>query len=99
MRQGDRGRIGANAILASEIAAKAAPDGYTLLMVASGPIVINPVLYRKRLLCDAIERELAQPAGKLTHRNSADRAGWHETGDQASQRIRHERQTPSRIDS
>lgn len=27
--------------------AKAAPDGYTLLMVASGPIVINPALYPK----------------------------------------------------
>lgn len=39
-------RVGANAILASEIAAKAAPDGYTLLMVAIGHAA-NVSLYRK----------------------------------------------------
>ncbi len=39
-------RIGANAILASEIAAKAAPDGHTLLMVAIGHAA-NASLYRK----------------------------------------------------
>ena len=39
-------RVGANAILASEIAAKAAPDGYTLLMVAIGHAA-NASLYRK----------------------------------------------------
>jgi tripartite-type tricarboxylate transporter receptor subunit TctC len=39
-------RVGANAILASEIAAKAAPDGYTLLMIAIGHAA-NVSLYRK----------------------------------------------------
>lgn len=40
-------RAGANGALGSELVAKAAPDGYTLLIAASGPIVVNPVLYRK----------------------------------------------------
>lgn len=39
-------RVGANAILASEIAAKAAPDGHTLLMIAIGHAA-NVSLYRK----------------------------------------------------
>lgn len=39
-------RVGANAILASEIAAKSAPDGHTLLMVAIGHAA-NASLYRK----------------------------------------------------
>ena len=38
---------GANGGIGTEMVAKAAPDGYTLLMVASGPIVINPVMYAK----------------------------------------------------
>lgn len=38
---------GANGGIGTDMVAKAAPDGYTLLMVASGPIVINPVLYSK----------------------------------------------------
>ena len=38
---------GANGGIGTEMVAKAAPDGYTVLMVASGPIVINPVLYDK----------------------------------------------------
>ena len=40
-------RPGANGGVGAEIVAKAPPDGYTLLITASGPIVINPVLYRK----------------------------------------------------
>jgi tripartite-type tricarboxylate transporter receptor subunit TctC len=35
------------AIIGSVAVANAAPDGYTLLMGASGPIVFNPALYRK----------------------------------------------------
>jgi tripartite-type tricarboxylate transporter receptor subunit TctC len=39
-------RVGANGIVAAEIAARAAPDGYTLLMVAIGHAA-NASLYRK----------------------------------------------------
>lgn len=38
---------GANGTIGSDVVAKAAPDGYTLLLTASGPLVINPVLYKK----------------------------------------------------
>jgi tripartite-type tricarboxylate transporter receptor subunit TctC len=38
---------GANGGIGSDLVAKAAPDGYTLLATASGPIVVNPVLYAK----------------------------------------------------
>jgi len=38
---------GANGMVGTEVVAKAAPDGYTLLLVASGPIVVNPALYPK----------------------------------------------------
>lgn len=40
-RGGANGSIGTNAVV------QAAPDGYTLLLVASGPIVVNPSLYPK----------------------------------------------------
>ena len=40
-------RAGAGGNIALEIVAKAAPDGYTLLMGANGPIAINPSLYRR----------------------------------------------------
>jgi len=39
-------RAGANGIIGSDVAAKATPDGYTLLFVASGH-AINPGLHRK----------------------------------------------------
>ena len=39
-------RAGANGVLASEIVARAAPDGYTLLMTSSGHTA-NPHIYRK----------------------------------------------------
>jgi tripartite-type tricarboxylate transporter receptor subunit TctC len=38
---------GAGAVVGSDFVAKAAPDGYTLLMAASGPMVFNPVLVAK----------------------------------------------------
>src|SRR5687768_13207407 len=41
-------RAGANGILASEITARAAPDGYTLLITSSSH-TINPHIYRKLL--------------------------------------------------
>lgn len=37
---------GAGAILGTDIVAKAEPDGYTLLLGQSGPISINPAVYR-----------------------------------------------------
>jgi tripartite-type tricarboxylate transporter receptor subunit TctC len=40
-------RPGANGMIGTDSVAKAAPDGYTLLLVASGPIVVNPSLYPK----------------------------------------------------
>ena len=39
--------IGAGGNIATDRVAKAAPDGYTLLMATSGMIVINPMLYQK----------------------------------------------------
>ena len=38
---------GAGALVGSDFVAKATPDGYTLLMAASGPMVFNPVLVAK----------------------------------------------------
>ena len=40
-------RPGANGMIGTEAVVKAAPDGYTLLLVASGPLVVNPALYAK----------------------------------------------------
>jgi tripartite-type tricarboxylate transporter receptor subunit TctC len=40
-------RAGANGGIGTDIVAKAAPDGYTLLMGNSGPMTVNPVLYKK----------------------------------------------------
>lgn len=38
---------GANGIIGLEAARMAAPDGYTLLVAPSSPLVVNPVLYKK----------------------------------------------------
>jgi tripartite-type tricarboxylate transporter receptor subunit TctC len=38
---------GANALIGTELAAKSAPDGYTVLMGATGGHTINPALYNK----------------------------------------------------
>ncbi len=38
-------RVGGGAVLASEAAARAAPDGYTMLHVDNGILVYNPALY------------------------------------------------------
>lgn len=38
-------RPGSNGSIGTDVVAKATPDGYTLLLVASGPLVVNPSLY------------------------------------------------------
>ena len=40
-------RAGSGGVIGSEIAAKATPDGYTLMMGITANIVINPALYKK----------------------------------------------------
>jgi len=40
-------RPGAGGNLGTELAVKAAPDGYTLIVNSVGPIAVNPTLYRK----------------------------------------------------
>jgi tripartite-type tricarboxylate transporter receptor subunit TctC len=40
-------KAGANGMIGTDFVAKAEPDGYTLILDASGPLVINPALYAK----------------------------------------------------
>ena len=37
-------RAGAGGMIGTDVAAKATPDGYTLLSASSGPVTINPLL-------------------------------------------------------
>lgn len=54
-------RPGAAGIIATELAIKAEPDGYTLLGSSSGPLAVNPSLYSK--LPYDVARDLAMVAG------------------------------------
>jgi tripartite-type tricarboxylate transporter receptor subunit TctC len=54
-------RTGASAMIASNTVAKAAPDGYTLLMAASGEVAINQHLFKDKMTYDAA-RELTPVA-------------------------------------
>jgi tripartite-type tricarboxylate transporter receptor subunit TctC len=58
-------RAGANGIIGVEVVAKAAPDGYTLVMASTSTHSINPAMYKK-LPFDAI-RDFA-PVARLTTR-------------------------------
>jgi tripartite-type tricarboxylate transporter receptor subunit TctC len=54
-------RTGASAMIASNTVAKATPDGYTLLMAASGEVAINQHLFKDKMTYDA-SRELVPVA-------------------------------------
>jgi len=54
-------KTGASAMIASNTVAKAAPDGYTLLLAASGEVAINQFLFKDKMLYDA-SRELTPVA-------------------------------------
>ena len=54
-------RTGASAMIASNAVAKAAPDGYTWLMAASGEVAINQHLFKDKMTYDA-SRELVPVA-------------------------------------
>lgn len=56
-------RAGAAGNIATEIVARARPDGYTLLMGANGALAINPALYGAKLPFDTV-RDLA-PISKV----------------------------------
>ncbi|MBI2714780.1 MAG: tripartite tricarboxylate transporter substrate binding protein [Rhizobiales bacterium] len=45
-------RTGASAMLATNVVAKAPPDGYTLLMCASGEVAINHFLFKEKMAYD-----------------------------------------------
>ncbi len=49
---------GASGMIGAQAAAKAAPDGYTLVLSAAGEIAVNPHLYKKQMQYDP-EKDLA----------------------------------------
>ena len=49
---------GASGMIGAQAAAKAPPDGYTLLLAAAGEIAVNPHLYKKQMAYDP-EKDLA----------------------------------------
>ena len=55
-------RSGAGGIIAHELAAKAAPDGYTLIFSTSAGLVINPLLAAQRLIDMGSEPQSSSPA-------------------------------------
>jgi len=57
-------RPGASAMIASNAVAKAAPDGLTLLMAASGEVAINQHLYKDKSM--SLFRAAHQRASQLT---------------------------------
>src|SRR5215212_9181921 len=52
-------RAGAGGMIGTDVAAKATPDGYTILSASSGPVSINPLLQKTAY---DVERELAPVA-------------------------------------
>ena len=57
-------RTGASAMIATGAVAKAPPDGYMLLMAASGEVAINHFLFKEKMAYDPAEGAGADRAGR-----------------------------------
>ena len=70
-------RPGANTIIGAQAVAKAAPDGYTLLMAIDGTLVMNPFLYTQARLrsVQGFRAGLAGRAGALRARRQHQHPG------------------------